>query len=85
MASHLLNIPLSRVMSVGDGDSEADMLQAVEDVVAMGNAMPLPLSVARSRALTSDEGGVGASLEQVYSVEWHRYSKECSKIALRMM
>lgn len=64
-----LDIPLSRVMAFGDGDNDAEMLQAVGYGVAMGNAMPLPLSVARYTTLTNDEGGVGAFLEQVYGLE----------------
>jgi Cof subfamily protein (haloacid dehalogenase superfamily) len=56
-------IDLARVIAIGDGENDVPMLQAVGMPVAMGNARPQALAVARRVAPTNDEDGVAVALE----------------------
>lgn len=56
-------IPLERVMLVGDGANDAVAMQVVGHPVAMGNAEPEVLAIARHEVGHVDEGGLIQALE----------------------
>ena len=56
-------IPLDRVMMVGDGYNDSAAMRAVGFPVAMGNAEPAAREVARHHVGHVDEGGLAEALE----------------------
>ena len=57
------DVPLERVMMVGDGANDAEAMRIVGHPVAMGNAEPEARAVARHVVAHVDRGGVGEALE----------------------
>ncbi|KAK9829817.1 hypothetical protein WJX72_008049 [[Myrmecia] bisecta] len=59
-----LGIPAERVMAVGDGENDLEMLQMVGLGVAMGNAGEKVKSAANAVTATNDEDGLAQAIER---------------------
>lgn len=59
-----LGIPMEKVLAVGDGDNDAEMLKAAGISFAMGNASKAALAAAKYRAAPVTEDGARKVLEQ---------------------
>lgn len=60
-----LGIPRERVMALGDGDNDFELMEWAGVSVAMKNGLPETKARARyETALTNDEGGVGEAIER---------------------
>lgn len=64
LARHL-NIPLERVMAIGDSPNDLSMLQVAGCAVAMGNARPEVKEAAQVIAPSNDEDGVAWVLREL--------------------
>ncbi len=60
-----LDIPLSRVVAIGDQDNDLTMFEAAGLSIAMGNAPPQVQAAADIIAPTNDEGGVAWALHEI--------------------
>jgi len=61
-----LDVPPSRVLAVGDGGNDLEMLQMVGTGIAMGNARPQLKKVAKATVATNKDDGVAQAI--------HRYA-----------
>lgn len=59
----LLNLPMDRVMMVGDGQNDVSALEAVTHSVAMGNAHDDAIAVSKYRVAHVDDDGVAEALD----------------------
>lgn len=59
-----LNIPADRVMAIGDGENDIELLQAAGLAVAVGNAVPALKEVADEVVGSNDEDGVAEAVER---------------------
>ena len=59
-----LDVEMSRVVAVGDGENDHGMLKMVGCGVAMGNARPAVLGAAQAVVASNDEEGVAEALEK---------------------
>lgn len=64
-----LHIDPSNVLAFGDGDNDVDMFRVSGHAVAMSNAMPAPRAAAKYVTTSNDEGGVGAFIEKIWSLQ----------------
>lgn len=64
LAKHL-NIPLERIIAIGDSRNDLSMFEVVGKRVAMGNAAPELLAVADVIAPSNDEDGVAWTLRTI--------------------
>ncbi|HLT57011.1 MAG TPA: HAD hydrolase family protein, partial [Bacillota bacterium] len=64
-----LNIPKEAAIAFGDGMNDKEMLQAVGEGFAMGNANPDLLPYAKHQTATVDESGIYIGLQQLGIVE----------------
>lgn len=64
LAAHL-NLPLGRIVVIGDEENDISMLQIAGLAVAMGNATPEVKAVADFVAPTNDEGGLAWALHRI--------------------
>ncbi len=61
-----LEVPMSRVMTFGDGPNDVDLLEVAGTGVAMGNAVPETLRAADLVTASQAEDGVAVVLERVF-------------------
>lgn len=65
-----MNIPLSRTAAIGDQTNDLTMIQNAGLGIAMANANPKVLAVAKKQVSRVEEGGVGEAIEMMLSGEW---------------
>ena len=58
----LLGIPMSEVMAIGDGENDIDLMNAVVESVAMGNATETIKAAAKYETKTNEEDGVAHAI-----------------------
>lgn len=64
LAAHL-NIPLERILAIGDSRNDLSMFEVVGKRIAMGNAVPEIKAIADLIAPTNDEDGVAWALRTI--------------------
>lgn len=60
----LLGIPMSEVMAIGDGENDIDLMNAVVESVAMGNATASIKAAAKYETKSNEEDGVAHAIYQ---------------------
>lgn len=60
----LLGISMSEVMAIGDGENDSDLMHAVVESVAMGNATTTIKAAAKYETKTNEEDGVAHAIYQ---------------------
>ena len=64
MLADFLDVPMERVMAVGDSENDLKMIEAAGYGIAMGNALESVKAVAKDVTLSNDEDGVAAAIEK---------------------
>lgn len=60
----ILGIPMSAVMAIGDGENDIDLMNAVVESVAMGNATETIKAAAKYETKSNEEDGVAHAIYQ---------------------
>ncbi|WP_414838533.1 Cof-type HAD-IIB family hydrolase [Carnobacterium sp. TMP28] len=62
--AELLAIPMAAIMTIGDGENDIDLMNAVEESVAMGNATDSIKAAAKYETKSNEEDGVAYAIYQ---------------------
>lgn len=69
MLADFLDVPMERVMAVGDSENDLEMIEAAGYGIAMGNVLESVKAVAKDVTLSNDEDGVAAAIEKYIITE----------------